>query len=105
MRAGDLTERITIQQNTPTRNLFGEEVSVWSTLATVWAKVVATSGSEQISAARGLAQTIYTITLRYRDDVDTSMQVLYEGLTLQIRAVLSSDEVGAMVLDCRQVER
>lgn len=105
MRAGELRERITIQQKTITRDEFGGEVATWSTLATVWAKVVAMSGSESISQAAGVMTVAYQITLRARDDVDASMRVSYEGLTLEIQAVLDSDETGAMVLNCRQVER
>ncbi len=105
MRAGDLNERITIQQNTPTQDAFGAEVASWSTVATVWAQVIAQSGSEQIAAGVGVATTIYTVTIRYRDDVTTQMRILYEGLTLEIRAVLSGDDAASMKLDCRQVER
>lgn len=105
MRAGELRERVELQANTPTRDGFGAEVAHWATMATVWAKVVAESGSEQINQVAGVATTIYTITLRDRDDVDTTMQVLYEGLTLQIRAVLAGDVTGVMRLDCREVKR
>ena len=106
MRAGELRERITIQQNTLTRDTFGAEVPHWADLATVWAKVVATSGSEQISQAIGVATTIYSITIREREDVDTSMRVLWEGATLEIKAILGSDERGAaMLLDCREIDR
>jgi SPP1 family predicted phage head-tail adaptor len=81
-------------------------VEHWSDVATVWAKVVATSGNEQINQAIGVATTMYAITIREREDIDTSMRVLYEGATLQIRAVLSSDERGAgTLLDCREVVR
>jgi SPP1 family predicted phage head-tail adaptor len=86
-----------------TRDAFGAEVKSWGTLATVWAKVVAVSGSEQVSRAAGVALTLYEITLRYRDDVDTTLRVLYEGLTLEINAVLTSDDTGAMLLQCQQV--
>jgi len=105
VRAGPLRERITLQQNTPTRDGFGAEVEHWADVATVWAKVVATAGNEQISQAAGVATTIYSITIRERDDVDTSLRVLYGDATLQIRAVLSGDETAGMLLDCREVSR
>lgn len=105
MRAGELRERITLQRNTPTRDGFGAEVPSWATVATVWAKVVATSGNEQINQSIGVATTVYSITIRARDDVDTNMRILYEGATLEIKAVLDSDETAALLLDCREVTR
>ena len=105
MRAGELTERITLQQNVPTRDEFGAEVPHWSDVATVWAKVIAMSGNEGIAQAAAVVTVAYQITLRYRGDVTSALRVLYEGLTLEIQAVLSSDQTGAMLLQCRQVER
>ncbi len=105
MRAGELNERITLQQNTPTRDEFGAEIPHWSDVATVWAKVIALSGNEGIALATAVVTVAYQITLRYRDDVSAAMRVLYEGLTLEIQAVLASDETGAILLQCRQVER
>jgi SPP1 family predicted phage head-tail adaptor len=105
MRAGELRERITLQSNTSTRDGFGAEVPHWSTVATVWAKVVATSGNEQIATGASVVTTIYTITLRERDDIDQSMRVLYDGLPLDIKAIVGGEDTGEMVLDCRQSSR
>ncbi len=105
MRAGDLYDRITIQTNTPTRDTFGAPIDHWSTLATVWAQVVATAGGEQIAQAAGVVTTIYKITLRYRDDITSAMRVLYGDRILEIRAILSGDEVSSMILNCVEVTR
>ncbi len=39
MRAGELRERVTIQQNTPQRDGFSAAIEHCSTFATLWAKV------------------------------------------------------------------
>ncbi len=37
MKAGDLDRRVTIQTPTVTKNGYGESVTTWTDLATVWA--------------------------------------------------------------------
>jgi SPP1 family predicted phage head-tail adaptor len=104
MRAGELRSRITIQQKNVTQNSLGEEVITWETLATVWAKVIAMSGAEAMGQGLASATTIYQVTIRGRDDVTSAMRVLYEGLTLEILAVLdSTDPVDQTQLDCKQI--
>jgi len=105
VRAGELRERITLQANTPTRDSTGAEVPHWADVATVWAHVVAVSGNESINQTVGVVAVAYQITIRDRDDLDPALRVIYAGQTLEIQAVLTSEETGGRLLLCRQVSR
>lgn len=104
MRAGDLKQRITIQRPSVARDGFGAEVPTWATLASVWAKVVTTSGAETIDAAQVAAATLtHEITIRWRSDVQPTMQVLWGARTLTIRAVVDDNLRQTLILSCDEV--
>jgi SPP1 family predicted phage head-tail adaptor len=104
MRAGELRHRITIQQQTISRDSYGAEVPEWSTLATVWAKIVTTSGAEQIEAAQVATATLtHEVTIRWRSDVQPTMQVLWGSRTLTIRAVVDDNVKRMLILSCDEV--
>ncbi len=88
MRAGELRQRITIQDRTIARNSFGEEVETWVDLATVWGKVESLSGSEFVATAEAGATVTHQITIRRRGGLLPTMHVLYKDRTFEITAVL-----------------
>ncbi|MES2959799.1 MAG: phage head closure protein [Pseudomonadota bacterium] len=77
--AGQLDQRITIQQSTPTKNDRGEAIPAWSTLATVWAKAEPLRGREFFAAAQMQESVDVKFTIRYRDDITAQMRVLWRG--------------------------
>jgi SPP1 family predicted phage head-tail adaptor len=104
MRAGELRQRITIKQQTVTRDSFGAEVTAWSTLATVWAKVVTVSGTEVIESEQVAVATLtHEVTIRYRDDVTPLMQIIFESRTLTIRAMVPDPLKRQIILSCDEV--
>ncbi len=104
MRAGELRQRITIQQPTVSRDSFGAEVPAWSTLATVWAQVVTTGGAETIDAAQNAVATLtHEITIRWRDDVQPTMQVAWGVRLFTIRAVVDDNLQRQLILSCDEV--
>jgi SPP1 family predicted phage head-tail adaptor len=104
MRAGELRQRITIQQQDILRGTFGEEIPTWMTLATVWAKVVTTGGTESIDAPQVATATLtHEITIRHRTDVTPLMQVLWGTRTLTIRAVVDDNLKRSLILSCDEV--
>ena len=103
MRAGDLRERITIQQNAPTRDGFSADVDHWSTFATLWAKVETVSGAEAIEQQRAAALLTYKITLRYYPGITPDMRVSWRGSLLNINAIIDDRAGGDMQLVCSEV--
>lgn len=76
-----MDSRITIQQTTPSRNAYGEETLVWSTLATVWAKVENKIGgsNEAQEALRETSTNKVHFTIRYRSDIKPKMRISYNS--------------------------
>ena len=91
-RAGQLNQRITIQQDIGTIGNVGQKVPNWTTLATVWARVRALSGTERFAAQQVLAELSYELTIRHRTDLNETHRVLLSnGTPLDIQAILDPD--------------
>ena len=92
MRSGQLNNKITIQENTGTKDSVGQIVESWTTLATVWARVRAIGGGETITTKLELATTDYLINIRYRTDITTLHRIQLEnGTILDVQRVADMD--------------
>jgi len=88
--ASKLTERVTIQQRSVSDDGYGGKNISWSDVATVFAQVdplysVALNervAGDQISAIGG-----YRVTIRYRNDVNASMRLIWKSHTLLIHSL------------------
>ena len=80
---------IEIQRLVVTRGDFGDAVESWSELDTVWAHVNQTGADEAFedSADREEATRDARMEIRYRDDVDETMRVIYDELAWDIRGI------------------
>lgn len=88
MRAGVLDRRILIEQNSPAQDEFGSLTAVWSTFATVWARVAPVTGkeiflSDQVSAS---ADTLFRI--RYLKGLNVQMRIVYNDENYNIKNIL-----------------
>jgi len=93
--AGDLSHRITLQQQERTQDeSSGEMVTVWVDLADVWAQIVPMSGREFIAASAEQSEVRGRMVIRYRDDINASMRVVYRGQKYDIAAVLPDNDSG-----------
>ena len=80
LAAGDLTERITLQQRgTLTQNSVGENTAAWVDVVTVYAKAEPIRGREYFAAAQMQATTDVRFTIRWRAGVLQTMRVLWRG--------------------------
>lgn len=93
MQVGDIRHIVTIEsQGSPTKNAVGEDVEVWSTLATVWAAFLSPTARETI-AARGVhAEATTVVVIRYRSDVTRRMRaVTTDGRVLTFGGAVDPD--------------
>lgn len=102
MRAGILRDRIIIQHKTVTADGWGQEIEVWSDLATVWANVRFMSGKEYISANRETAQIQASIRIRIRS-VDSGMRVIFNGKVYEITSVLPNSKAAYIDLVVKEI--
>ncbi|GEM_PF-93484 len=100
---GKLRHRITIQTYTTSKNSFGEEIKVWSDFVEVSASVEPLSGKELFTAQQLHAETTTQIIIRYLDELDTSMRVVFGVKIFDILHVSNKEERNvAMYLLCKE---
>lgn len=91
MQAGRNRSRITIQQESVTRDTVGGEVKTWSTFATVWAEVIGSQSviDEQFiqNADQLQARTLLRIKMRWLSGVSVKHRIILDGRTLQIHSI------------------
>jgi SPP1 family predicted phage head-tail adaptor len=86
MQAGDLTERVALQQPTET-NSHGSLTTSYATVRTVWARVISERGQEALQSARTNARENIRVGMRYEDDVVTTWRMQWQGNNYNIVAV------------------
>ena len=92
MQFSALKHRVTVQQNQPTINAFGEETEQWVTIATVWASVEPLKGREFFAAQKENAETTVRITIRYRMGITADMRIKFGNKVFEINAVIDVEE-------------
>lgn len=81
---GELIERVTIKRPVTSHDDYGQEVTTWTDVATVWAKREALRGREYFAALQAQAETVVRFIVRRRADVDERMQLVWKGVPHQI---------------------
>lgn len=103
MRAGELRDRITIQQVAETRSDSGAIVQTWPDVATVWAAIEGLEGREFFAAQELNAQVTSKIAIRYLAGIVPKMRVVFGARTFDIQAVIDPDgrrrELQLMVVE------
>lgn len=95
MDAGKLRHRITIRRQTNTKTATGGLDRSWADIPanpTVWAEVKAVNGREAVIGTVLQGVSTFQITVRYRDDLLPSDQILWGERELNVHAV--EDKLG-----------
>lgn len=87
MRAGQLRQRITIQQPTIVQDTFGEADVTWSTYIQAWASIEPLRGREALEAMSLQQEVTHRVRMRHRDGVTPDMRISHDGRTFNIRSV------------------
>ena len=83
-RAGELCHRVTIQQKTTVYDEYNYETEAWTEFKKIWGKISFLSVKDSLTAKAAGSETTARLKLRKRDDIDSSMRVLFDGQTFQI---------------------
>ena len=83
-RAGELCHRVTIQHKTTTYDEYNYETEALTEYKKLWSKLEFLSVKDSINAKAAGSETTARLKLRKRDDIDSSMRVLFDGQTFQI---------------------
>ena len=105
MQSGRLRERVTIQQQSITRDSYGGEVINWTTFASVWASVLPAASGERFirGAVQELAKITHTVRIRYRAGITPKMRISWDGRLLYVQTI--TDPTGRraeLVLMCEE---
>lgn len=101
--AGDLNQRVTIQQ--PVYNSGGDEIVGWSAIATVWAAIRHMRGRELIDSGRDTSEQFATIRIRYRTGLDHAQRIVHKSTNYDIEAISNVNEENAVLeLTCKAVK-
>lgn len=108
--AGRLTERVTIERNTPANDTQGGRASSWATLATVWGAVTPMRASEALELREFVGSTgVYDVVIRYRGDVTPSHRLSWtpyhapSAKRLEIHGVQPMPDRQYLHLTCAEV--
>lgn len=89
--AGQLDRRIRIESFSETTDDFGQKTKSFGTLANVWAKVVEKVGNEGENGDMISATKRVDFFIRYRDDINERMRIVYNNETYKIHAIQLAD--------------
>lgn len=89
---GQLDKQITIERATKTPDDMSGNVTTWSTLDTVFAKVLTRTGRESEQGGQVEADATYVFVIRYRSDLKMADRIVFNGQAYNIRFI--PDEGG-----------
>jgi SPP1 family predicted phage head-tail adaptor len=97
MRAGDLRKRITFQQRSASVDGYGQQVTTWTDMFTVWAEIEALTARELFAAQSVQSEATHMITVRYRTEfanpsVTNGYRIAYGGRIFNISGATDPDE-------------
>lgn len=91
MKTGSLREIVYVERAVKVATDAGDTVATWNPLAKLHAQVKPLSGREQIQAGGLVGTTVYTVSIRYRNDIETSDRIVWRDKIMNIRSVLNPD--------------
>lgn len=92
MRAGQLRQRVTIQEKIVTRDAYGEEDFTWGNVATVWASVEPRQGSKYLQATSEQVTYDTLVRMRYGQEISPENRMAWKGFAYNITSVITIDE-------------
>lgn len=89
-----LDQRITFQRKALTPSATGAQTTSWVDFVTIWACVDATKASERFNSQQELAGNEYTVWIRWRNDIDPNMRIVWNGILLNVTGIPDNQKRG-----------
>lgn len=90
--AGQLDRRIEFQRQSADVDSFGQDIGVFSTAFSRWAKVEEKSGKEGEMGDQIVATKRVEFFIRYDSTINETWQIVYDSKTYKIEAILNADD-------------
>jgi SPP1 family predicted phage head-tail adaptor len=87
MGAGELRERVILQQKLVAMDDYGQEIETWSDVAILWAAIMSLRGSEFYDAQSEQSEDIQKFKIRYRQDVRRDMRIMHKADSYEITRI------------------
>ena len=105
LRAGDLRDRVVIQQKTSGTDAWGAPLpEAWADYASLWSNIRFLSGTETITAGADTSIVKASIRIRWRTDITEGMRVVHGAQTFDIEAVLYGQRREYVDLQAKRVQ-
>ncbi len=100
---GALSRRVTLERPDRTPDAGGGASTVWTPVATVWARVSSEPRRDREVADDLAARVEHTVVVRWRSDVEPGWRVLSGGRTLRVQALADRDQAKRWLhLQCEE---
>ncbi len=87
MKSEELKHRITLQILETLTSENGFEIETWLDFKDLWAAVTNLHGREYFEAAAVQAENTVKFTIRYTDEIETTMRILFKGKQYNITSI------------------
>lgn len=102
--AGQLNQRVTLQQRDAGSDALGQPLTTWTDVATVAADVRMPSGLETIRAGADVSILKTSIRIRWRVGVNAGMRAVHRGTVYDVRVVLPDPQRVFLDLVCEATQ-
>jgi SPP1 family predicted phage head-tail adaptor len=92
MRAGDLRNRVELQEKQVTKSARGAELVTWTTVAHLWAAIDPLSGRESLDGKQEQSEIIHRMRIRYRPETVAVNRIKWGARLFDIQAVTHTQE-------------
>ena len=104
MKAGQLDQRIVLEDYVSYQDSSGQPIQEWAPFAHAWAAVEPLTGREFIAADAGVGESTVRLRLRYLPGVRADMRVNHDGVLYEITHVADVRSQGReLQLMCKRV--
>lgn len=106
MSAGELNRKVKLQLRSTSHDDYGQEINVWTDIATIWASIKPISGREKLKTGAVDSDLTHTVKIRYQESFMppktlATRRVLYGARILNITSGYDLDEAHRyIILEC-----
>jgi len=90
----DMDKQILLQKPTKVGNGMGGFTVTWSTVDTVWARIVPKSAKEIRESEKQTMEVSHTISIRFRRDLRSSWRIKYKLRYFTIASIVNPEEAN-----------
>ena len=102
--SGKLSERVTVLAPFTKQGQFGEQVTTWEAVKTVWANVVFQRGVHALTAGESWLTGSIAVTMRDNRIIDERCRLKWDGKTYMIESFNRSSRDGSIAIVATKVD-